>query len=173
MSLQAEANAAGVPVHHVWVRIVLIAVAVVESFGLFSAILVFSGDLSEVPGGGLGGWIVGLTLLLRPLLAITALVLAMRGRLPQSIMVLGAAVLMRWLNMVPFAVLNGLEFDGSGAIYASAHFLLSPVPAVAAMLLAWKDRQRLALPAVLVSLPTFVEWLGVAAFAIGVAIYGF
>jgi hypothetical protein len=171
--MSAEAGAKeGVPAH-VWVRTLLIAIAAVESLGVLSAIFVLSGDLSEVPGPGLGGWTVGVTLVLRPLLAIMALIFAMRGRLPHAIIVLGAVVLMRWLNMAPSVVLHGLEFKGSGDVYASAHFLLSPVLAIAAIVLAWRDERRLAVPAILVSLPTIAEWLGVVAFAIAVAIYGF
>lgn len=156
-----------------WARILLIVVALLESLGIVSAVFVLSGDLSEIPGSGFGGLIAAAALMLRPLLAIVALVFAVRGRLRSAIIALAAAVLMHWLDLLPSVVLHGLEFGGLGDLYSSAHFLISPVVALAAIVLAWRNSHRLGLAAILVSLPTVADWLSVVAFAIGIAIYGF
>lgn len=171
MSVVAEPKAEVSP--PMGARILLIAVALLESLGVVSAVFVLAGDLSDIPGPGLGGWIVTASLVLRPLLAIVALILAVFGRLRGAIIALAAAVLVHWLDMLPSALLHGLEFGGVGDAVSSAHFVLSPVVAVAAMLLAWKNPDRVGFAALLVSLPTIADWLGVIAFGIGVAIYGF
>lgn len=153
-------------------RILLLSIAVIETIGALQAAPILFGDLSEVTGPGPGGWIVTLALVLRPVFAIAALVLALRRALRVAIMALSAVVLVNWFSMFPSVVLHGLDFESSGSLYASAHFLLAPVLALAALALAGRNEQ-LGLAGIMVSIPTLADMAGLVAFAIGVMIYGF
>ncbi len=156
-----------------WVGLLLLSVAVIESLSALTGVPVLFGDLSDVPGPGPAGWVITATLVVRPVAAVAAFLFALRGWRRHAIYALAVAALVNWLSFLPSVMLHGLGFEGSGSLISSAHFLFSPLPALAAVLLAWKDPQRLGLPAVLVSLPTIVDMLGTLAFAIAVAIYGF
>src|SRR5688572_349524 len=77
--------------------LLLILMAAIEAFdGLSHAPLLF-GDMSEIPGPGVGGAIIKAYIASHPLLALAALVFATIGRLRYAIMALGALVLMTWL----------------------------------------------------------------------------
>jgi hypothetical protein len=159
------------PRRRAWIQVLLIIVACVETLGAVSALPVLFGDLSEVPGPGWGGWTITGGIVARPVFAITALVLAARGRLRHAILALAAVVMVNWLNMLPSVVLHGLDFQSGAAAYASAHFLLSPVLAAAAAWLAWDN--RLLPAAIIVSVQCIADMFGTLVFAIAVMIYGF
>jgi hypothetical protein len=55
-----------------WLLSLLVFVALVESVGALSAVPILFSNTSEIPGPGLGGWIVTLAIAARPLLAVTA-----------------------------------------------------------------------------------------------------
>jgi hypothetical protein len=58
------------------------------------------------------------------------------------------------------------------AVQGTAQIIAFPLMAACAIAYAARDR-RLGIATALVSLPTFSFWLGVIAFAIGIAIHGF
>jgi hypothetical protein len=153
-------------------RILLIIVALIELYqGLSSAPILF-GDMSEIPGPGIGGAIIKLDLATHPVLALAALIFAAIGYVRHAIMALGAVVLMTWLNYMPSVVLHGLEFAGIGAFQTPAQIIAFPLMGACAIALAARN-ERLGLATALVSIPTFIFAFGVIAFAIGVAIRGY
>ncbi len=153
--------------------LLLIIIAAIEAFeGLSHAPMLF-GDMSEIPGPGLGGAIIKAYVVSHPLLALAALALATVGRLRYAIMVLGALVLLNWLNYMPSVVRYGLGFDNLYTTLQGAVQIIA-FPLMGACGIAYAARgRRLGVATALVSIPTFWFWLGVIAFAISVSIYGF
>ena len=130
------------------------------------------GDMSEIPGPGIGGAIIKAHLATHPVLALAALMFAAIGYVRHAIIALGAIVAMTWLNYMPSVVLHGLDFDGAAAVAdAAADHRLSADGRLRHRLAA--RNQRLGLAAALVSIPTFCGVFGVIAFTIGVALHGF
>lgn len=152
--------------------ILLVIVAVIETFdGLSSAPILLS-DMSEIPGPGIGGAIVKAYLASHPILALAALVFGAIGHVRYAIFALGSLVIMTWLNYMPSVVLHGLDFAGIAAVETAAQIIAFPLMAACGMALAARNRQ-FGLAAALVSIPTLLGVLGVIGFAIGVAIHGF
>ena len=81
--------------------LLLILIAAIEAFDGLSHVPALFGDMSEIPGPGVGGAIIKAYIAVHPLLALAALALATIGRLRYAIMALGALVLMNWLNYMP------------------------------------------------------------------------
>jgi hypothetical protein len=149
--------------------LLLIIIAAIEAFeGLSHAPMLF-GDMSEIPGPGLGGAIIKVYVASHPLLALAALALATTGRLRYAIMTLGALVLMNWLNYMPSVVRHGLDFGGLSAFVQIIAF---PLMGACAIALAAR-KERLGLATMLVSIPTLFDVLAVIAFGISVFLYGF
>jgi len=73
-------------------RILLIIVAVIEAFDGLSGASILLGDMSEIPGPGIGGAIIKLHLAVHPVLALAALIFAGIGYVRHAIMALGAVV---------------------------------------------------------------------------------
>ena len=108
----------GAPVHAprlLGLYLLLILVATIEAFDGLSHVPALFGDMSEIPGPGVGGAIIKAYTAVHPLLALAALALATTGRLRYAIMALGALVLMNWLNFMPSVVRHGLDFNGIAA----------------------------------------------------------
>src|SRR2546425_9086668 len=95
--------------------LLLIIIAAIEAFDGVSHAPILFGDMSEIPGPGLGGAIIKAYIAVHPLLALAALAFATIGRLRYAVMALGALVLMNWLNYMPSVVLHGLDFGGVSA----------------------------------------------------------
>ena len=95
--------------------LLLILIAAIEAFDGLSHVPTLFGDMSEIPGPGIGGAIIKAYIAVHPLLALAALALATIGRLRCAIMALGALVLMNWLNDMPSVVRHGLDFKGLSA----------------------------------------------------------
>jgi hypothetical protein len=152
--------------------LLLIIVAAIETFeGLSNAPTLF-GDMSTIPGPGLGGAIIKAYIASHPVLALAALVFATVGRLRYAIMALGALVLMNWLNYMPSVVLHGLDFDGISAFQTPLQIVAFPLMAACAIALAARN-ERLGLATMLVSIPTLFNVAAVIAFGISVILYGF
>ena len=152
--------------------LLLILVAAIEAFdGLSHAPMLF-GDMSRIPGPGLGGAIIKVYVASHPLLALAALALATVGRLRYAVMVLGVLVLMNWLNYMPSVVLHGLDFDGASAFQTPLQIIAFPLMGASAIALAARSR-RLGLATMLVSIPTLFNVAAVIAFGVGVFLYGF
>ena len=152
--------------------LLLIIVAAIEAFeGLSHAPMLF-GDMSEIPGPGLGGAIIKAYVASHPLLALAALALATAGRLRYAIMALGALVLMNWLNDMPSVVRHGLDFKGLSAFETPMQIIAFPLMGACAIALAARS-QRLGLATLLVGIPTLYGVMAVVAFGIGVFLHGF
>jgi len=152
--------------------LLLILMAAIEAFDGLSHAPVLFGDMSEIPGPGVGGAIIKAYIASHPLLALAALVFATIGRLRYAIMALGALVLMTWLNYMPSVVRHGLDFNGISAFETPAQIIAFPLMGACAIALAARN-QRLGLAAMLVSIPTMYGVFSVVAFGIGIMIYGF
>jgi hypothetical protein len=153
----------------------LIAAAALEFLGGVRDFPILFGNLSEVPGPGLGGGIIAAKIALQPILGLAALVCAWTGRLRQSLLAMAAIILMTWLNFLPSVTLHGLDLRGKDA-FISLHMILQVVlaPFLATAVAALVIRNRITPTAIaLAILPTVVGVLGVIAFAVSVAIYGF
>jgi hypothetical protein len=154
------------------IYILLIIIAVIETFdGLSSAPILF-GDMSEIPGPGIGGAIVKAYIASHPVLALAALALAATGHVRYAIMALGALVMMTWLNYLPSVVRHGFDFGGIVAFETAAQIVAFPLMAACAIALAARN-QRLGVATALVSIPTLSGVFGILVFAIGVAVHGF
>ena len=152
--------------------LLLIIIAAIESFdGLSSASILF-GDMSQIPGPGVGGAIIKAYIASHPVLALAALGFATIGRLRYAIIALGALVLMTWLNFMPSVVRHGLDFNGISAFETPVRIIAFPLMGACAVALAARN-QRLGLAAMLVSIPTLYSVAAVIAFGIGIFLYGF
>ena len=152
--------------------LLLIIVAAIEAFDGLSHVPTLLGDMSDIPGPGVGGAIVTAYIASHPVLALAALALATVGRLRYAIMALGALVLMNWLNYMPSVVRHGLDFGGLSAFQTPVQIIAFPLMGVCAIALAAR-KERLGLAALLVSIPTLFDVLAVLAFGISVFVYGF
>jgi hypothetical protein len=154
-------------------RFGVLAVAIFQSLYTLSSLSVF-GDLSEYEST-FAQWILFVGLAIFPPLAIAAVVFAVKGDIRRAIMAIAAIPIVAWVtDDLPALFIHGVEFlqGGFGDLYLFVATVVLPVLAVAAMVLAYRN-QRLVLAAVFASLPTLTGILSVAAFAIGVMIYGF
>ncbi len=152
--------------------LLLIIVAAIEAFdGLSHAPMLF-GDMSRIPGPGIGGAIIKAYVASHPVLALAALAFATVGWLRYAVMVLGVLVLMNWLNYMPSVVLHGLDFDGASAFQTPLQIIAFPLMGASAIVLAARG-QRLGLATMLVSIPTLFNVAAVIAFGVGVFLYGF
>ncbi|MGV7211995.1 hypothetical protein [Bradyrhizobium sp. UFLA05-112] len=152
--------------------LVLLAVAVLEAFDGLSNVSTLFGDMSEIPGPGLGGFLIKAHIATHPVLALMALACAAMGRLRGAILALAAIIVTTWLHDMPSVVLHGFDFAGISAFQTPAQFIAFPLMAACAIACALRN-QRLALATLLVSAPTLFNMLMLVAFAVGVAIYGF
>lgn len=152
--------------------LLLILIAAIEAFDGLSHVPTLFGDMSEIPGPGIGGAIIKAYIAVHPLLALAALALATIGRLRCAIMALGALVLMNWLNDMPSVVRHGLDFKGLSAFETPMQIIAFPLMGACAIALAARS-QRLGLATLLVGIPTLYGVMAVVAFGISVFLHGF
>jgi hypothetical protein len=139
---------------------------VLEAFDALSSVPTLFGDMSEIPGPGIGGFLIKAHIATHLPLSLAALVFATIGRVRYAIIALGAVVAMTWLNYMPSVVLHGLEFNsGFAALQTTAQIIAFRLMAACAIALAARAR-RLGLATALVGIPTLVNVFGVIAFAI-------
>jgi hypothetical protein len=157
-----------------WCRPVLIAAALIELLGAINDFPILFGDTSEIPGPGIGGAIIGAKIALKPFAAIAALYCAATGRIRHALVAMAIIILLTWLSFLPSVAIHGLDFEGSAWAVLNMVFqiLLAPFLAAQVGALALVNR-RIEFATALAVLPTLIGILGVAAFGIGVAIYGF
>jgi hypothetical protein len=169
---EPSALAAPVPAQrHLALRVVLIIAAVLEAFDALSSVPTLFGDMSEIPGPGIGGFLKAHIATHLPL-ALAALAFAATGRVRTAIIALGAVVAMTWLNTMPSVVLHELEFNGVGAFETPVRIVAFPLMAACGIALAARN-QRLGLATALATVPTFYTLIGLIIFAIGIGTYGF
>jgi hypothetical protein len=155
-------------------RAYLIVIAVVEALeGLYKIPVLFSGD-PEVPGPGWGGWAVTSELALSLPFALVALFFLRKHDFRRAIPFIAGIGLVRWISLLPSLVNHPADFPGSGFIglMLVAQVMVFPLLMLMAIALCWKN-ERLPLAGLIAGLPAVATWLGVAAFAISVAMYGF
>jgi hypothetical protein len=113
-------------------------------------------------------------LALAPLMAGSAVVLAIIGRTRFAIGALAALQLLEWILQDVWSIpVHGFELSlDFGGVEAFVHHFVFPAAAIAGAGLALKNR-RLVLAGLLVSLPTLINWTAVIAFTISIMIYGF
>ena len=172
----AESQSAAVPAAQPrrWSGLLLLIAAIMEFLGGLGALPILAGDLSEVPGPGLGGAIIIATIIVRPIAAAAALFFIVRGNLTWALVSMAVVILVGWITYLPSIQLHGLEMqgDGAGGLFTFAILILPPILVLAITGLALTGKQ-LTLASLLAVLPTAVSILAVVAFGIGVAIYGF
>jgi hypothetical protein len=154
-----------------WPRLALLIAAAFEFLTGLSDLPILFGDLSQVPGPGIGGAIIVAKIVLTPVIALAALFFAVRGRMLYAILAMAAALLLTWVSFLPSVAINGLEMTGMAGAATIYLIFLVPLLALAGIVLALRGRLTPAI--VLVVLPTFVGVAATIVFAIGVAIYGF
>ena len=82
-------------------------VAVIEAFDGLSSFPTLFGDMSEIPGPGIGGAIIKAHIATHLPLALAALLFAALGRVRYAIIALAAVVAMTWLNYMPSVSCTG------------------------------------------------------------------
>jgi hypothetical protein len=154
-----------------WPRLALLIAAAFEFLTGLADLPVLFGDISQVPGPGIGGAIIVAKIALSPLVALVALFFTVRGRMLYAILAMAAVMLLTWVSFLPSVAINGLESAGVAGAVTIYQVILVPLIGLAAIVLALRGRRAPAI--ILVVLPTFVNVAAGIAFAIGVAIYGF
>ena len=159
----------------IWLRTLLIVIAVVEGLeGLFKIPLVIERD-PVIFGKGWGSYAVGAELVAHLAVRARGVVLSDQGRFPPrhrlrrrhraAALDLAAAV-----GREPSGLVSGLGLFGLS--FRSLQIMVFPLLMLMVIALACKN-ERLTLAGTLASLPAVTNWLGIVAFGIGVAIYGF
>jgi hypothetical protein len=128
-------------------------------------------DPSPLTAQGVTGWLILGNIFVTPVLALLALVFAILGRLRNAVIAIGTLVLTGWINTAIAATSFGLNFDEATALdNATTIFQTFIAPIVATLAIALASlRHHIALSVILVSLPTLVNMLVIAALAVGVA----
>jgi hypothetical protein len=142
---------------HLGLRVALIIVAIVETFDELSSFPTLFGDMSQIPGPGLGGFLIKAHIATHLPLALAALVFAAVGRAPCD----HRARRGRCHDLAELYAVGGatwLEFNGIGAVETPAQVVAFPLTAACAIALAARDR-RLGVDAADLALPVFHHWL--------------
>ncbi len=162
------------PYPHPRLRMVLLIVALIEALSALSNLTVLYAGAPDIPGTSPGGLLISATILLAPIFAVAAFVFAVRDRIGRAIMALAGLVLLDWLSFLPSVANHWQDFPspGFGGVVEIVMIVVFPALALMAIYLAWRG-ERPSLATLLALLPTLFNILGVAVFAIGVAIYGF
>jgi hypothetical protein len=90
-------------------RVVLIIMALFETYDGLSNVSILFGDMSEIPGPGLGGFLIKAHIAAQPVLGLAALVFTVAGGVRYAIIALAANIVMNWLNYMPSVVLHGIS----------------------------------------------------------------
>ncbi len=180
MTVAESVAPAGQPAR--WARLLLLIAAMIEFLGALGNLPLLFGNLDEVPGPGLAGQIIIATIIVRPIAAAAALFFLIRGKIVPALIAMAMVILAHWFIYLPSIQLHGLDLGANlgevtlGAAWVTANLVfqlvIAPVIALAVTGLALTGKQP-TLATLLAGLPTFIGALGVLAFGIGVAIYGF
>jgi hypothetical protein len=155
-------------------RLILIIVAIAKLTSALGGLAVLLDGDPTVPGTSWSGLVISAVIALSPLLALAALVFAIRGPIARAIIAIAGLALLDWLSYVPSVIMHWSEFPDPG--FAGAveivQMVVLPLAASAGVLVAWRG-ERLGLAALLALIPTIVFIVGVLTFGISIAIYGF
>jgi hypothetical protein len=109
------------------------------------------GNTLNMPGPGIGGFLVKVHIAVHPVLALAALLLAAMGKVRGAIVALGSVIVIRCLSYMPEVVEHGLVL-APGPLVALLLFVLSLLAAACAISCALHN-ERLGLATLLLSVP--------------------
>jgi len=157
-----------------WPRYLLGIAAVIELAGGLNDWPTLAGDLGNVTGHALLGWIAVIKIALVPILALAALAFVIVSQLQPALLAFAAIILLEWLTTVRGGGGRGIDLQGELWVNAQVLYqnVLVPLLALAVAFLALA-RERYTLAAVLAALPTVINAASLIAFAIGLGIYSF
>jgi hypothetical protein len=158
-----------------WLRVFLVLIAALEFLDALSGVHnIFTDYHHDTTLLRFAQALTSVSLALSPVLAGAALIFAALGNIRRAILALAALVLAVWLlDGLPSIAIHGIKLTPDyGGLEEFLLYFFAPATAVAAALLARKDR-RLPLAGVLVCLPALFKWIGGVIFLIAVMIYGF
>jgi hypothetical protein len=147
-------------------RVLVALVGLAETFSGLADVPVLFGDTSKIDG---------LTMtVLHPLAGLVAFACAVANRLRYGIAAIGILALSQWTSDLPSTIRDG--FTLSRDAFANGYAIIAtfglPVIGAGALAAAWSNR-HLTAATIAIMLPTLVTAAGIAAFAIGVFLYGF
>jgi hypothetical protein len=149
-------------------RVIVALVGLAETFSGLPDVPVLFGDTSTIDGLRM------MVIALHPAAGIVAFACVLAGRLRYGITAIGILALSQWMSDLPSTIRDG--FILSRDIFANAHAIIAtfglPVIGAGAIAAAWWNR-HLTAATIAVMLPTIIAAAGIAAFAIGVFLYGF
>ena len=108
---------------------------------------------------------------LQAAVAIMAVVLAVRRDLRRATLVVAGSLILGWLSTVPAVLEDGLNFAGDDKL-SPLVFVISPLIAITAAILAWRNPYPVA-AALVASVITVFYILIVIVFSMIIAVYGF
>ena len=154
-------------------RLLLIVAALAELVDSASSLPVLFMDHSQIPGPGIGGALILVTIALKPPLAIAAIGGALIKRMRFAVCALAAIGVCTWLFYLPSMKPSdyGTSFSWTGLQFLADTQLVLPI-AIAAIVVA-RRTAWLNLAIVLACLPTAIRLAGLIAFVLSVSIHGF
>lgn len=151
-------------------RSLLILSAVLAAyFGLSALLLPFFGAPNLYTG--IERWIVPAAGALQLMAAAMAFMFIAWRDLRGATLAVAACWMLGWLETLPSVVRNGLDVSAEARL-TLASFVVLPVIAISAAMLAWRNRHPI-LAALIVTAPTAAGVLFSLAFGIMIAMYGF
>jgi hypothetical protein len=165
--------AADVPARRSKMRTPLLVVAAIETVSALSDLpIIFVDYEAATPLLAFAQYLTKTQIAAAVLIAIAALVFAIRDWLRHAIAALAILMLTGWIADVPSFFIHGLQLSGGfwGVVSFGPRFFY-PVFALIALILVVRN-ERLGLAAILVSVPTIVSIVGILAFALSVILLG-
>ena len=157
-----------------WLRVLLVLIGALEFLDALPGVQnIFTDYHHDTALLRFAQGLTSVRLALSPLLAGAALVFAALGNIRSATLALAALILTTWLmDSLPAIAIHGLRLKADfGALEEFVLYFFAPSTAVAAAILALRD--RLALAAALVSLPFLFKWVTGVIFIVALMIYGF
>jgi hypothetical protein len=158
-----------------WVWIVLLLAGAFELWDALTSVPLLFGNLSEIPGPGLGGALMTAKIALRPVFAAGVILASLLAATRTAIVLMAAIAVIGFVAEMPSLAQHGLELGRGSWSYDLFNIALqvaAPLGAMVAMALAIRDR-GLGIAVLLSVMPMLLNILGVVVFTIGVMIYGF
>jgi hypothetical protein len=157
-------------------RLALIVLAALEiQLSIYPNVpMLFEDDFAGIIGGGLSGALVLLEFVGRPILAVAALIFALRRNPRVAIVAIAGITFLIALGLLPSAIRHGLYQGGNGimSVHATTKVTLYPLLAFGATALALRN-ERLGLAALLVAIPLLASIVSFTLFSMSILAYGF